>query len=63
MSERVSEMNETGGPRNVQLSSEFPQKKKKKNTSQRRPSPILPGDSRGVKLRQLTGEALQISLG
>ena len=59
MSERVSEMNETGGPRNVQLSSEFPQKKKR----QRRPAPILPGDSRGVKLRQLTGEALQISLG
>ena len=62
MSERVSEMNERGGPRNVQLSSEFLQKKKRK-IRERRLSPILQGDSRGVKLRQLTGEGFQISLG
>ena len=61
MSERVSEMNERGGPRNVQLSSEFLQKKRK--IRERRLSPILQGDSRGVKLRQLTGEGFQISLG
>ena len=60
MRERVSEMNEVDREMCNYLVNSC---KKKKKIRERRLSPILQGDSRGVKLRQLTGEGFQISLG
>ena len=60
MRERVSEMNEVDREMCNYLVNSG---KKKKKIRERRLSPILQGDSRGVKLRQLTGEGFQISLG